>query len=166
MVDIANRVIVVVIVVELVKLKEGEGKEEERDDELFIFSFILFGLRSSSRWRHRSARVQTAIGKFLLIRRLWIQNLLVSSLFFLVDFQWNYLEDLEGAHQSLVNRHHGAGIVEFAAVIRRRKECHQLPFGEKLVAILHDLFPTSTNNQNGVKLPFNSFKFHNSIKND
>ena len=46
---------------------------------------------------------------------------------------------LEGAHESLVNAHHGAGIVELPAVVGRREDGHQLPLGKELVAILNHL---------------------------
>ena len=46
---------------------------------------------------------------------------------------------LKTAHQCLINGHHGARIVEFAAVVRRREQRHQLTFGKELVAIFHDL---------------------------
>jgi hypothetical protein len=47
-----------------------------------------------------------------------------------------WLQDLEAAHERLIDAHHGARVVEFAAVVRRRKERNQLPLAEKLVAIL------------------------------
>jgi len=49
------------------------------------------------------------------------------------------LEDLEGAHESLVDAHHGAGVVELTAVVGGREKGDQLPLGEELVAVLNDL---------------------------
>lgn len=46
---------------------------------------------------------------------------------------------LEWAHQRFVNTHHSSGIVKFPAVIGRRKQSDKLPFGEKFVAVFHDL---------------------------
>lgn len=46
---------------------------------------------------------------------------------------------LERAQQTLVYAHHGACIVEFAAVIWCAKERDQLPLGEELVTVFHDL---------------------------
>lgn len=70
---------------------------------LFVFALVLFGLRSASRRRHGSARVQGAVRKLLLVGR---------------------LEDLKGAHERLVDRHHGTGVVELATVVGRREERH------------------------------------------
>merc|ERR1712176_117661 len=39
------------------------------------------------------------------------------------------LEDLEGAHERLVHRHHAASVVELAAVVGGREEGDQLPLG-------------------------------------
>jgi len=49
------------------------------------------------------------------------------------------LQDAEGAHEAVVDGHDGARVVELAAVVWRRKDGHQLPVGEKLVAVLHHL---------------------------
>ncbi|TVU49178.1 hypothetical protein EJB05_00474, partial [Eragrostis curvula] len=49
------------------------------------------------------------------------------------------LENLERTRQGLVNAQHSPGIVELAAVIRRREHGHELSIGEELVPILHDL---------------------------
>ena len=49
------------------------------------------------------------------------------------------LQDAEGAHQALVDRHDRAGVVELAAVVGRREDGDQLPVGEELVAVLHHL---------------------------
>mmetsp|Transcript_46438 Transcript_46438/g.94613 ORF Transcript_46438/g.94613 Transcript_46438/m.94613 type:complete len:335 (-) Transcript_46438:226-1230(-) len=53
------------------------------------------------------------------------------------------LQDLERAHQSLVNTHHGTSVVELAAIVRRRKESNQLALGEELVTVLHHLMRTA-----------------------
>lgn len=49
------------------------------------------------------------------------------------------LNYLEGAHECLVNAHHGAGVVKFATVVRGREKRHQLPLRKELVSILHYL---------------------------
>mmetsp|Transcript_62983 Transcript_62983/g.148318 ORF Transcript_62983/g.148318 Transcript_62983/m.148318 type:complete len:388 (-) Transcript_62983:529-1692(-) len=48
-------------------------------------------------------------------------------------------EHLERAHKGFVDRHHGTGVVELAAVVGRREHRHQLPAREELVPVLHDL---------------------------
>lgn len=50
------------------------------------------------------------------------------------------LEDLEGAHERLVDGHERARVVELAAVVGRREQCHQLALREELVAVLHHLY--------------------------
>ena len=49
------------------------------------------------------------------------------------------LEDLEGAHEGLVDGHHGAGVVELSAVIWGGEKGDELPAGEELVSVLDDL---------------------------
>mmetsp|Transcript_17525 Transcript_17525/g.54741 ORF Transcript_17525/g.54741 Transcript_17525/m.54741 type:complete len:529 (-) Transcript_17525:13-1599(-) len=49
------------------------------------------------------------------------------------------LEDLEGAHKSLVDGHHAAGVVELAAVVWGGEDGDELAAGEELVAVLDDL---------------------------
>lgn len=46
---------------------------------------------------------------------------------------------LEGAHQSLIDTHHGACIIKLATVVWRRKYGDQLPIRKKLVPILSNL---------------------------
>lgn len=53
------------------------------------------------------------------------------------------LENLEGAQQALVDAHHGACVVELAAVVGRGEESHELALAEELVAILDDLVSTA-----------------------
>ena len=53
------------------------------------------------------------------------------------------LENLEGAQETLIDRHHGSSIIELAAVVWSREECHELAFGEELVSVLHDLVGTA-----------------------
>jgi hypothetical protein len=48
-------------------------------------------------------------------------------------------QNLEGAHKSVVYGHHGSGIVEFAAVVRRRKDSHQFTTSEEFITIFNDL---------------------------
>jgi len=49
------------------------------------------------------------------------------------------LQDLEGAHEGLVHRHHAARVIELAAVVRCREKGDQLPLGEEFVSVLHHL---------------------------
>jgi len=49
------------------------------------------------------------------------------------------LQDLEGAHEGLINTHHRASVVELTAVVGSREQSHELPLGKELVAILHNL---------------------------
>lgn len=53
------------------------------------------------------------------------------------------LENLEGAQETLIDRHHGSSIIELATVVWSREERHELAFGEKLVSVLHDLVGTA-----------------------
>jgi hypothetical protein len=46
---------------------------------------------------------------------------------------------LEGAHECLVDAHHGAGVLKLAAVVGRRENGHQLALGKELVALLDHL---------------------------
>ena len=56
---------------------------------------------------------------------------------------------LEGAHEGLVHTHHGTRVIELAAIVRRRKESHQLPPSEELVPVLHDLQDAVRGARNG-----------------
>ena len=49
------------------------------------------------------------------------------------------LQYLERTHQRVVYAHDGRGIVKLATVVWRRKYCHELPFCEKFIPILHHL---------------------------
>lgn len=53
------------------------------------------------------------------------------------------LEDLEGAQQTLVDAHHGTGIVKLATVVGSTEECDKLALGEELVAVLNNLVGTT-----------------------
>lgn len=53
------------------------------------------------------------------------------------------LEDLEGAQQGLVHAHHGARIVEFAAVVGGGEQRDQLTLGEELVSVFNHLMRTA-----------------------
>lgn len=46
---------------------------------------------------------------------------------------------MERAHERVIDRHHGAGVVEFAAVIGGGKDGHQFPTGKELVPVFHHL---------------------------
>ena len=50
-----------------------------------------------------------------------------------------YFENLEGAHECLVDRHHGTCVVELPAVVRGAEEGDELTLGEELVPVLHHL---------------------------
>lgn len=50
---------------------------------------------------------------------------------------------LEGAEQTLIHTHHGAGVVELAAVVGRAEEGYELALREELVTILDDLVSTA-----------------------
>ena len=52
-------------------------------------------------------------------------------------------QNLERAHEAFVNAHHGASIIEFAAVVWCREERDQASAGEKFVAVFHDLVGTA-----------------------
>lgn len=51
--------------------------------------------------------------------------------------------NLERAEQALVDAHHGAGVVELAAVVWRAEKGHELALGEELVAVFHNLVGTA-----------------------
>ena len=53
------------------------------------------------------------------------------------------LQNLERAEQALIDAHHSACVVEFAAVVRCREERNELPLGEELVPIFDDLVRTA-----------------------
>lgn len=53
------------------------------------------------------------------------------------------LQNLEGAEQALVDTHHGASIVELAAVVGCAEQGDELALGEELVAVLDDLVGTT-----------------------
>lgn len=53
-------------------------------------------------------------------------------------------DDLKGAEQSFVDAHEGAGVVELAAIVWRRKDGDELPVSEELVAVFdHLVGPTN-----------------------
>jgi hypothetical protein len=52
---------------------------------------------------------------------------------------------LEGAHQSLVNRHHSTSIVKLSTVIWSREKGDQLTLGKEFIPILHNLFRNKIN---------------------
>mmetsp|Transcript_110440 Transcript_110440/g.154993 ORF Transcript_110440/g.154993 Transcript_110440/m.154993 type:complete len:237 (-) Transcript_110440:379-1089(-) len=58
----------------------------------------------------------------------------LSRLFFL-----HGLQNLERAHQGLVDRHHCTCVVELTAIVRSRENRDQLSFREELIPILHHL---------------------------
>lgn len=47
--------------------------------------------------------------------------------------------DLEGAHEGLVDGHHGARVVELPAVVGGAEEGDELALREELVPVLHHL---------------------------
>jgi len=48
-------------------------------------------------------------------------------------------QNLKGAHQRIVNGHHGTGVVELPTVIGCGKECDEFPPGKEFVSIFDDL---------------------------
>ncbi len=52
-------------------------------------------------------------------------------------------EDLEAAHECFVDAHHGAGVVELAAIIGCAEHCDKLSFGKELIAVLDHLLELS-----------------------
>jgi hypothetical protein len=48
--------------------------------------------------------------------------------------------DLEGAHERVIDTHHGTSIVELAAVVGGGEDSHKLSLGEELVPVLHHLW--------------------------
>lgn len=50
-----------------------------------------------------------------------------------------WFQDLERAHERLVDAHHGPRVVKLSAVVGRREDGHQLALGEELVPVLHHL---------------------------
>ena len=49
------------------------------------------------------------------------------------------LQYLEGAHQSLINTHHGTSVVKLATVVRSREQRHELALGKELIAVFYHL---------------------------
>merc|ERR1719461_17275 len=82
---------------------------------LLPLGFLHCGPPGGSHW---SARVQAAVGELLFVCR---------------------FQDLEGAHQSFVHRHHGTCVIKLATIVGGGEESDQLPLGEKLVPVLHHL---------------------------
>merc|ERR1712048_787234 len=54
-------------------------------------------------------------------------------------FPFYRLENLETAHQGIVNRHHCTCVVEFATIVWRTEYRDQLAFREELVPVLNNL---------------------------
>ena len=52
--------------------------------------------------------------------------------------------DLKGAHESLVDTHHGTGVVELTTVVRCREQSHQLALGKELIAVFNHLSDSHT----------------------
>jgi hypothetical protein len=55
----------------------------------------------------------------------------------LLLFSW--LKNLETAHQSIINAHHSAGIIEFTAIVWRGEKSYKLSLSEKLIAVFYYL---------------------------
>ena len=64
---------------------------------------------------------------------------IVSGTGYILLLLLRWLENLEGAEEALVDAHHGAGIVELAAVVGGAEERDKLALREELVAVLDDL---------------------------
>jgi hypothetical protein len=56
----------------------------------------------------------------------------------------HYRQDCERAGQIFPDLHDSSGVVELAAVVRRREESDQAPLVEKLVAVLDNLIGEKT----------------------
>ena len=54
------------------------------------------------------------------------------------------MTDLKGAHESLIDTHHGTGVVELTAVVRCREQSHQLALGKELIAVFNHLSDSHT----------------------
>lgn len=53
------------------------------------------------------------------------------------------LKDAEAAHKGVVDRHQGARIVKFTAVVGSAEDCHELAATEEFIAIFDDLMGTA-----------------------
>ena len=85
----------------------------------------------------RGNNLTTALGL------LWSSRPLVSSLVWEALSLFGRLEDLEWAHECLIDAHHRPSVVEFTTIIRCRKQSHELPPGKKLIPIFNDLVSTA-----------------------
>jgi len=56
-----------------------------------------------------------------------------------VLFLFRWFQDLERAQQTLVDAHHCACVVEFAAVVRCAEKGNKLSLRKELVSVLYDL---------------------------
>jgi len=54
-----------------------------------------------------------------------------------------YGTNLEGAEQTLVDAHHGTGVVELATVVGGTEESDKLALGEELITVLDNLVGTA-----------------------
>jgi len=53
------------------------------------------------------------------------------------------LQNLEAAHQSVINRHHCPSVIKLSAVVRSAEQGHQLSLCKELVAILYNLMSSA-----------------------
>ena len=51
----------------------------------------------------------------------------------------SWFENLEAAHESIVNGHHCSCIVKLSTIVRGTEQGHELPLGKELVAVFHHL---------------------------
>lgn len=52
-------------------------------------------------------------------------------------------QNLERAEQTLIDAHHGTGIVEFSTIVGCTEKGHKLALGEELVTVFYDLMGTT-----------------------
>mmetsp|Transcript_15416 Transcript_15416/g.25393 ORF Transcript_15416/g.25393 Transcript_15416/m.25393 type:complete len:256 (-) Transcript_15416:491-1258(-) len=83
---------------------------------LFLFSTLLPSAGSS-----RCTR--SSVSRSLLLSTCWLQN-------------------LERAHESIINRHHRPSIVKLSTVVGRREHRHKFSPREKLIPVFHNLVST------------------------
>lgn len=87
------------------------------EDRIFLISVF------SSRWSNRSSSSSSSICKLLLLL-CWFQN-------------------LETAHQCIINWHHCSSIVKLSTIVRSWKESDQLSFSKELITIFNDLMSSA-----------------------
>jgi len=67
------------------------------------------------------------------------QRTTTAVLLLLLGFLLSRLQDLEGAHQGLIDAHHSPSIVELSTIVWSREEGHELPLCKEFISILDNL---------------------------